>query len=64
MLDPPDRLLTCATVARRLDVTAETVRAWIRLGLVPAQRSATGRYRILTSTYLRLLAQKKTQIGR
>jgi excisionase family DNA binding protein len=57
-----DLPISPAAAARRLEITAETVRAWIRLGTIPAVRSPTGRYTILTSTLLRLLAQRKTQI--
>ncbi len=54
-----DRLLDVSTVARRLGVADETVRLWIRKGLVPETvRTFTGRLKIPISALDRL---RKTQ---
>ncbi len=55
----PERLLDVATVARRLGVADETVRLWIRKGLIPETvRTFTGRLKIPASALDRL---QKTQ---
>ncbi len=41
-VDIVDAFLTCALVARLAEVTPETVRAWERRRLLPAQRTASG----------------------
>src|SRR5574338_531619 len=37
-----EQFLTCALVARRANVTPETVRDWNRRGRLPASRTASG----------------------
>jgi excisionase family DNA binding protein len=51
----PDLYLDVATVARRLAVTPETVRAWIRAGLLQAIRTPTGGYRVPQTALAALL---------
>ncbi len=55
----PERLLDVATVARCLGVADETVRLWIRKGLIPETvKTFTGRVKIPASAVDRL---RKTQ---
>lgn len=57
----PDRLLDVATVARRLGVADETVRLWIRKGLIPETvHTHTGRLKIPASTLGRLRNTQKS----
>lgn len=41
-----DRIISIGAIARRLDVTGNTVRAWIRSGKLKATRTPSGRYRV------------------
>ena len=54
----PDRLLDVSMVARRFNVTDETVRAWIRGGKLAAILTPTGRYRIPLSALLAFQSKK------
>ena len=53
-------MLTAGTVAKKLNVHVETVRSWIRKGLVPSVRLPNGYYRVTGATLDRLLAEKET----
>lgn len=56
-----DRLLDVATVARRLGVSDETVRLWIRKGLIPeAIQTFTGRLKIPLSALDRIQKTQKS----
>lgn len=57
----PDRLVSVSTVARCLNVHAETVRGWIRRGRLDAIRTPAGVYRIRQSILDALLTQIKSQ---
>jgi excisionase family DNA binding protein len=54
----PDRLLDVGTAARQLQVSAQTIRNWIRAGKLAAERSPSGRWRIKAS----LVAARKQEI--
>jgi len=49
-----DRLLPVSVVARRLCVSPQTVRNWIRAGRIPSERTPTGRLRVRLSTLIAL----------
>jgi len=51
-------LLAPATIAKRLNVHVETVRGWIRNGLIPFVQLPNGYYRVSGATLDRLLAEK------
>lgn len=48
----PRRALTTGQAARYCFVTADTIANWIRSGILPAQRTAGGQYRILSEDLL------------
>lgn len=41
-----DRIISIGAIARRHGVSQQTVRNWIRSGHLPAERTASGRYRV------------------
>lgn len=53
-------MLTAGTVAKKLNVHVETVRGWMRRGLIPFVRLPNGYYRVTGATLDRLLAEKET----
>jgi predicted site-specific integrase-resolvase len=55
-----DRLLDVSVVARKIGVSAETVRAWIRADRIEYEQTPTGRYRIRASVITSIM-QRKTQ---
>ena len=55
----PERLLDAMAIAKRMGVSSETVRAWIRAGKLKAITTPTGRYRIPSSALARLLATRR-----
>ncbi len=53
-----DRLLDVSVVARKIGVSAETVRAWIRADRIAYEQTPTGRYRIRASVIAGILHRK------
>lgn len=51
-------MLTTGTVAKRLNVHIDTVRDWIRKGLIPFVKLPNGYYRVSGATLDRLLVEK------
>ena len=43
---PPERMVDVATVARLLNVTAQTVKNWIHAGKIPGERNISGYYQV------------------
>lgn len=64
LIEPPrDRLLEVEHAARRLSVCQETIRSYIRDGLLPALRLPRGTYRIRESAldaFITSLEQQET----
>jgi len=50
------RYVDAAVVARRLGVTPQTVRNWIKRGQIPGERTPAGRFRIRLSTLIALVS--------
>jgi excisionase family DNA binding protein len=55
---PRRQALTTGQAATYCFVTAETIANWIRAGLLPAQRTAGGQYRILPTDLREFMAGK------
>jgi predicted site-specific integrase-resolvase len=53
-----DRLLDVSVVAKKIGVSAETVRAWIRADRIAYEQTPTGRYRVRASVIAQILSRK------
>lgn len=60
-MSPDERLLTVGAVARELQVSAGTIRNWIKAGDLPAQRMFGGWFRIRVADLHVLRERQKTQ---
>jgi excisionase family DNA binding protein len=58
--EPPD-LLTADEVARMLRVSANTIRRWASLGVIPSVRLPTGVYRFRREAVEKLLREQDGQ---
>lgn len=58
------QLLTARVVAERLDLTPETILAWVRQGKIPAFRLPSGQIRFRQEDLDQWLDQRATTVGR